>query len=346
MGQRLTNPVQTYFIPLPEEALINSFKSISDTAIGPVVNLISIAVAAEGTVVHYDHHEDEVDTEFLADVSQKQSSTEIWGDGDCSNGGAPGIASTRDAETGATLSCDPNLDFLKGGDVIILMSSVPVGADRDNTIFYFDGRDRVLATLPIAITRSAYPQTPGSLLAGAVEVFNRDEWGMTFVAPVGNNTLGNTDPFSKYCAVNIQPCFYIPVPIVYRYTHIMYSCSPFPLFFHNEQASLFSTLWPGLTIPELPCLMVEVRSFLILVIISLFQSWKAICSLLIVLSRSTFLQEIRIRTLSSVGFHKSTSTNGPTNTCPLLQRAIPRLPSGSTTLQIPLSLSTSREETF
>lgn len=180
---QLQSPVQTYFVPLPEDSLFESFKRIASTASGDIETTISIAVAANKTIIYYDHHEDGYDFTFLGDVSTRQSSTQIWGDNNPSNGIPPGYTE----------------DVLMGGSTILLKNQVPVGGTRGETILY-DGRDRILATLPIAVTRSAFPGSPGGLLAGAVEVFNRDSWGQEYVAPVGNSTdhPSDTDPFSKY----------------------------------------------------------------------------------------------------------------------------------------------------
>mmetsp|Transcript_6440 Transcript_6440/g.10674 ORF Transcript_6440/g.10674 Transcript_6440/m.10674 type:complete len:1370 (-) Transcript_6440:167-4276(-) len=186
-SQVLESVVQTYFVPLPEDALFETFKIIDPETNGVINNLISIAIAANDTKIYYDHHEDKYDDGFILNVAGKQESTEIWGDGNPGNGYPPGYPD----------------DLLLGGDTIVLMAEVPsVGRILNTTKdpvtkkFFFDGKDRIQATLPIAVTRSAYPEFPGSVSAGGVEVFDRDSWGKNFIAPVGNTTTGSTDPFS------------------------------------------------------------------------------------------------------------------------------------------------------
>ena len=52
-------PIQTYFVPMPEDDLLNgptsTFETINGAASGNVNTLISIAIAADGTIIYYDH---------------------------------------------------------------------------------------------------------------------------------------------------------------------------------------------------------------------------------------------------------------------------------------------------
>lgn len=59
----------------------------------------------------------------------------------------------------------------------------------------FDGRDKIQASYPITMTRGGYAQYPGSLLAGAVDVHPTESWGTEFQAPVGRNTVAETETF-------------------------------------------------------------------------------------------------------------------------------------------------------
>jgi hypothetical protein len=123
--------------------------------------------------VWYDHHEDNYEASGYRDISALQDSTEVWGDGNAANGCAPG-----------TTSCTNANDVLKAGQSIVLENKIDISPTADNGIKY-DGGDKVLATYPIAITRGEYPDSPGSLMAGAVEVLDTAAWGTSFVAPVG-----------------------------------------------------------------------------------------------------------------------------------------------------------------
>ena len=178
-------PVQTYFVPLPEDPLFASFDTINPPEVSGSINtLIAIAVAADGTIIYYDHWEDGYEIDV---TNPTQSTTQIWGDGNPSNGAPPQIPG----------------DVLRGGDAIILENQVPI--PRNPNAILFDGRDRIQASFPVAVTRGAWPQRPGSLLGGAVEVFDADSWGASFVVPVGENTpdLSGTQPF-EYSAAYVM----------------------------------------------------------------------------------------------------------------------------------------------
>jgi hypothetical protein len=153
-AQTLPDPVQTYFVPLPEDDLFDYFKLLRPVqldVVAPVSSVVSIAIAANNTIVYYDHWEDG----YEKDVTKAdKDTTEVWGDGDISNGAPPGV--TTNAE-----------DVLLGGTAIVLENDVAI--PRVTTNILFDGRDRIQASLPIAVTRFAFPTEPGSLMAGAVE---------------------------------------------------------------------------------------------------------------------------------------------------------------------------------
>lgn len=120
-------------------------------------------------IVWYDHWEDGYDENV---VLQRAHTTEIWGDGDASNGCAPSVA-----------QCTNSNDRLMAGDTIVVQNTVELPRRKAN--IRYDGSDRIQASFPIAVTRGAYPDQPGSLMAGAVEVLDVDSWGTTYEAPIG-----------------------------------------------------------------------------------------------------------------------------------------------------------------
>jgi IgGFc binding protein len=105
-------------------------------------------------------------------VNGTAPSTEIWGDGNASNGCAPDV-----------MSCTNSNDRLMAGDSIVIQNTIAL--PRVQQHIRYDGSDRIQASFPIAVTRGAYPVRPGSVMAGAVEVFDTAAWGNTFEAPVG-----------------------------------------------------------------------------------------------------------------------------------------------------------------
>jgi len=59
---------------------------------------------------------------------------------------------------------------------------------RDSNRIFFDGRDKFGTSVAVAVTRGAFPLSPGSVMAGASEVLDTSRWGTTYEAPLGENT--------------------------------------------------------------------------------------------------------------------------------------------------------------
>lgn len=175
MGRRLLESVQTYYLPLKEDQLLETMKVVTTSAAGPIHSMTSIVVAANNTQIWYDHWEDGFESDYL---SPTQPSTEIWGDSNALNGCAPGVVSCTDAS-----------DTLKPGQAIIVEHVIDI--PRNASTLHIDGGDRIDASFPIAITRAAYPASPDSRLGGAVEVVDTDNWGTYFEAPVGISSSMN-----------------------------------------------------------------------------------------------------------------------------------------------------------
>lgn len=171
---------QLFYVPLPESQVHAALSDIfpggaacglaTGLAVGdPILTTVSIAPVADGTVIAYDHWEDGYETDIARPA---QPGTAIWGDGDPSNGIPPGFAA----------------DVIGVGDVIVLHNPVPV-AGRGGTLL-FDGGDRLAASLPVSVTRSAWASGTGTRLAGAVEVREARDWGRSYRAPVGEDVAG------------------------------------------------------------------------------------------------------------------------------------------------------------
>ena len=99
----------------------------------------------------------------------------VWGDGDLSNGIAPGSTN----------------DLINAGDVLILQNTVPISGGS----ILFDGGDRFYATESVAATRAGWSPDPGTVLAGTVEMTDTSRWGNDYIVPVGEDTVGT---FNQY----------------------------------------------------------------------------------------------------------------------------------------------------
>ena len=103
-------PTQTFYVPLPEKDAFNMLlKPIASTnsCYGNMTSLISFAISTDNTVVWYDHWEDGYDQPGV-----KGPFSQVWGDGDASNGCRPDIVCTNEK------------DFLNAGDTFILTSKM------------------------------------------------------------------------------------------------------------------------------------------------------------------------------------------------------------------------------
>ncbi len=132
---------------------------------------LSIAVVRDGSIIYYDHWEDGFEANVTA---PEQASTQVWGDGDPANGIPPGFSDDR----------------LVAGDVLPLQSEIDL--PRDPTQILFDGGDKVRSVGGgLSMGVGNWPETPGTLYAGAWALYPTSRWGKEFIIPVGENLGGN-----------------------------------------------------------------------------------------------------------------------------------------------------------
>ena len=91
-------PVQTYYVPFPEDDTYTALKAIANATAGPMISYISIAVLASNTFIYYDQWENGYDP-YIAGPENLYSTinpggTQIWGDGDPANGFPPVFRTT------------------------------------------------------------------------------------------------------------------------------------------------------------------------------------------------------------------------------------------------------------
>src|SRR5262249_6296527 len=114
-----------------------------------------------------------------------QSTTQVWGDGNNANGIPPGFTN------------DPV--GLVSGTVLTLRNLVPL--PRDPAAILFDGRDHLGATKALVVSHAAWATSPGTVLAGAVEVTATIDYGTSYVSPVGQDL---TNGFFQYVALFVM----------------------------------------------------------------------------------------------------------------------------------------------
>ncbi|NTV13678.1 MAG: hypothetical protein HGA96_07095, partial [Desulfobulbaceae bacterium] len=163
------NIAQVHFVPMREADVQTSLKAISTSVTGNIETIISITSTSNDTVVVYDHWEDGYEPDINNPI---QATTQIWGDDNTANDGLA---------TGVT---KPAGDTFDSGQTILLTNAVnpasPLTLD-------FDGRDRIASTKAVGVTRAGWSATPGTVLAGAVNVIDAGNAGTVYTLPIGQN---------------------------------------------------------------------------------------------------------------------------------------------------------------
>lgn len=128
---------KTFYLPFPEntDQLKKAFFAAgsNDTGGASVRNVISIKVPYPKTTIVYDHWEDGYEADITVPV---QSTTQVWGDGDLSNGVAPGYPD----------------DIIPAGGYIILDHQFAYNPRVQSSIQY-DGKDKLFTTNNVFITK-------------------------------------------------------------------------------------------------------------------------------------------------------------------------------------------------
>lgn len=163
----------TYFIPFPADQLDNLFdvaNNDNNFINNNIITTLSISIRRTGTVIYYDHWEDNPEINL---TSPTQDSTLIWGDNEPANGIPPGFTE----------------DLLNAGDIITLRSTVEL--PRDSGQIFFDGGDELTAVGGnLAVSLAVWPESVGTLFAGAWELLTVGSWGTNYIIPVGVDLAG------------------------------------------------------------------------------------------------------------------------------------------------------------
>ena len=148
-------PVQLFYVPFPEDQLLQGLQQINAAnPTNPVTTYIALSVVADGTIVYYDHWENGYDADIANPANLYANpgnlgGTQIWGDGDPSNGAPPLLPG----------------DLLDAGTVVILNNTF---STTNLLAIDFDGRDKIAATKTIAVTKTGWASGSDTLLAGSV----------------------------------------------------------------------------------------------------------------------------------------------------------------------------------
>ena len=70
-------------------------------------------------------------------------------------------------------------------------STVPIDQPGRGAGNFFDGRDKIISTAPVAVTQTGFATDPGTVHAGAVQVLDVDKSGLRFDIPIGQDANYN-----------------------------------------------------------------------------------------------------------------------------------------------------------
>ena len=170
-----TNIIHEFYVPMPEAQVRTALVAIEPASgiVGTTMeSVVSIVVTGTGTIVHYDEWEDGYEVDLN---NPTQSTTKIWGDGNNANGIPPGYAN------------DPA--SLPSGSVINLRNQIAL--PRNPATIMYDGRDRFGGTKALVVTRTGWAVTPGTVLAGSVEVTATMDYGTSYHGTQGCQDAGD-----------------------------------------------------------------------------------------------------------------------------------------------------------
>jgi uncharacterized repeat protein (TIGR01451 family) len=179
---------QEWFVPQPEAQIRQDYLVLAPNTNTVTDSVVAITIPIPGTRIVLDHWEDGYETDL---GNPGQTASQIWGDGNNSNGKPPGYANDPASFT--------------AGSVIIMRNLVPL--PRNASTILYDGRDRFGATYGIVMTRAAWFTTPGPLLANSVEVRAVPDWGNSFLLPVGEDVIFPTpltNSMFEHCSAYIM----------------------------------------------------------------------------------------------------------------------------------------------
>ncbi|MDI1233711.1 MAG: Ig-like domain-containing protein [bacterium] len=178
-----------FFVPIPENESIDFLRDINTGNGDSTIFYAGIAVSSDAIVI-YDQWEDGYETNINAPT---QSTTQIWGDGDLTNGVAPGFPT----------------DLLDAGKAIVLNNILfsghststtydPNASGNDATlqaVIDFDGKDKIFIGGIGAFSKFAWGKPNGTVSMSGATVPSEKKIGTDYILPVGQNTTGGGAQF-------------------------------------------------------------------------------------------------------------------------------------------------------
>ncbi|MCP4124528.1 MAG: tandem-95 repeat protein [Bacteroidetes bacterium] len=171
----------TYYLPYPEDDLRGALINASSVTCAAYLDNIARSITTvkcpyPGTEIVYDHWEDGYESDIANPV---QATTLIWGDGNLNNGVVPGYPD----------------DIIPSGGNIVLDNNL-VWNPRNPATIVFDGKDKMLTSGDIALSRIVGDLGQFHVQAAKTDVYDINRFGTSFTVPFGEN-LGNEFQYSS-----------------------------------------------------------------------------------------------------------------------------------------------------
>ncbi|MFN8440445.1 MAG: SdrD B-like domain-containing protein [Caldilineaceae bacterium] len=193
------NPVavQTFFVPMPEDQVRTSLLNIYSLTGATLHGVVGLSVTSSGTIIYYDQWENGYESD-ITNPSNLYSAgniggTQIWGDGNTSNGNACPLVQP------ASLCSN---DVLTAGAVLVLENDITI--PRNPATILYDGRDKIGSSKVVAMTKSAWALAPGTVLADAIEVVDTTRWGTDFRLPIGEDLNTTSASMFEYVSLMVM----------------------------------------------------------------------------------------------------------------------------------------------
>ncbi|RKE90143.1 hypothetical protein BXY58_0736 [Epilithonimonas arachidiradicis] len=175
---------KTFYLPFPENAELKKalMSAGSDAVSNNTTNarrIIGIRANYSNTLIYYDHWEDGYEPTA---GTRTQTTTEIWGDGNTSNGVAPGYPTDIFPE-GAIITLDNNNPYRTGD-----------GRTPTETTIQYDGRDKIYSTKLLTLTKVTGSDATFAVQNTKGNVIDTNKFGRLFVVPFGENISSLLNP--------------------------------------------------------------------------------------------------------------------------------------------------------
>ncbi|MGI6137491.1 MAG: Ig-like domain-containing protein [Candidatus Hydrogenedentales bacterium] len=182
----LANKNHTFYLPFPEndtqlrQSLLSAGSNNDDMSSG-VRTILAVSVPYPKTAIVYDHWEDGYEADINAPL---QPTTEIWGDGDLTNGVAPGYPD----------------DLIPPGGYIIIDETFA----WTRTGLQYDGKDKIFSTSYIAVSKVSGAASRFAVQNVKTNVSDISRFGQFFILPFGEDVTAGPTTVFRYTGLFVR----------------------------------------------------------------------------------------------------------------------------------------------